>query len=354
MEFNLIVLILCMLVILWFILHYFAKPTVPISDRKKRHLWKTSLSTFDKDVLLFCNICEHLTSQFSFFCEYCSVACDKIECTKIADQSIRCKQQRDRNNNNASSNKHLYLKGNLSDTVCSICKSEIDGVHDVGIHGTKCIWCFKSFHDSCAKNDLICDFGQLQNVIIPPFSVKACRTSNAPKLHLKEITPIPEWKNWEPLIVIYNEASGSNDHEIATLFRRLLNPIQVISLTHRGPTEALEIIKLCPVKCRLLVCGGDGSVAWCLNTIKEMNLDDKVSVAICPQGTGNDLSRVLNWGSETYSCDFETPFTFLDNIISAETVLLDRWQIEMKYDHRVPVIRRLHHDKKLFMYNYCR
>lgn len=251
-----------MLVILFIILHYFAKPTVPISDRKKRHLWKTSLSDFDKGVLLFCNICENLTSQFSFFCEYCSVACDKPECTKIADNLIRCKNQREKKICSANEHTHLYMKGNLFETICSICKLDIENVHDVGIHGTKCVWCHKSFHDSCAKLDMICDFGRLRDVVIPPFSVKACRTSNAPKLHLKEITPIPEWKTWEPLIVVYNDASGSSEtHEIATLFRRLLNPIQVISL-QRGPAEALELIKLCPVNCRLLICGGDGSVAW--------------------------------------------------------------------------------------------
>lgn len=84
-----------------------------------------------------------------------------------------------------------------------------------------------------------------------------------------------------------------------------------------------------------------------------MNFDDKVSVAISPQGTGNDLSRVLNWGAEINSFDLSNPFTLLEKILTAETVLLDRWQIEVKYDHRTAMMRRLHHDKKLFMYNYC-
>lgn len=353
MDLFVILLVLVILSICWFILHYYAKPIVPISDRKRRHLWKTNISDFDKNVLLFCNVCENLlSSNFSFFCEYCSVACDKVECTKIADKSIRCKQQRDRNNSSGEQ-KHQYLKGNLFDTACTICSLEIKEVHDVGIHGIKCIWCHKSFHDSCAKPDLTCDFGHLKSVVIPPFCVKANRTKKAPNLHLTEITPVP-WDDWQPLIVIYNEASGSTEiHEIATIFRRLLNPIQVISLTSRGPAEALEIVNLCPVNCRLLVCGGDGSVAWCLNVIKDMNLDHKVTVAICPQGTGNDLSRVLNWGSEINGCDLETPYVLLDKILTAEPVLLDRWQMEVKYDHRTAMMRRLHHDKKLFMYNYC-
>jgi diacylglycerol kinase (ATP) len=353
MEFFLVVLIFLGLIILWLFLHYYAKPTVHINDTKKRHLWKNKSDQFDEHIL-FCNICEHLLSASSFICEYCSVACDKIECTKIADKSLKCKQERERRELKISEVKHHYVKGNLLETVCHDCHQEIDGVHEVGVHGTKCCWCHRAFHDACAKSDLICDFGKLRDFTIPPVSVRATRTRSAPKLHLKEITPIPEWPNWEPLIVIANRSSGSNEaDQIATLFRRILNPIQVVTLSHHGPAEAIEIVKLSPVKCRILVCGGDGSVAWTLNTISEMKLDDKVSVAICPQGTGNDLSRVLNWGAEIDSNDLQSPFELIEKIKNAEPVLLDRWLVETKYDHRITLARRLHHDKKTFMYNYC-
>lgn len=290
----------------------------------------------------------------SFICEYCSVAaCDKPDCSKIANKSLKCKQEREKKKEGEVF-KHLFVKGNLMDTICSICKFEIDGVHDVGIHGTKCCWCQFSFHDSCAKNDLSCEFGKLKDFIIPPYSIRATRTRAAPKLHLKEITPNPEWPNWEPLIVIANNTSGSNEaDQIATLFRRVLNPLQVVILSHFGPREALEIVKLCPVKCRILVVGGDGSVSWTLNVINEMKLDDKISIAISPQGTGNDLSRVLNWGHEIENNDLQSPFGLIEKIRTAEVVLLDRWLIETKYDHKAAIARRLHHDKNTFMYNYC-
>ena len=61
--------------------------------------------------------------------------------------------------------------------------------------------------------------------------------------------------------------------------------------------------------------------------IKEMNLDYKITTAIIPVGTtGNDLSRVLNWGSELSSSELETPYILIEKILNAETVLLDRWQ----------------------------
>lgn len=232
---------------------------------------------------------------------------------------------------------------------------EIESAHEPGIHGSRCIWCQGSFHDYCAISDSnACDFGKYQEFIIPPFAIKACRTRKAPNLHLTEIKAIPQWENWNPLIVIANIKSGSSEsEEIVTLFRGVLNPIQIVSLTPFGPAKALEIVKLSPVKCRILIAGGDGSVAWVLNTIHEMKLDDKVAVAICPIGTGNDLSRVVGWGSQINDEILKSPDTLIDMIKRSEEVLLDRWLMEIKYDlQRSIITRRLHLDKTMFMYNY--
>lgn len=242
-------------------------------------------------------------------------------------------------------------------SICAVCKLEIKEAHDVGIHGQRCGWCHQSFHDSCAKDDLICDFGKLRNFILPPFALRACRSKKAPNLHLKEITPIPEWGDeWSPLIVIANSSSGANEaDEVLSVFKKLLNTIQVFYLTSRGPTEALEIAKLSPVKCRIVVCGGDGTVAWVLNEVQAMGLDDKVSVSILPIGTGNDLSRTLGWKAEIDTNDLKNPFNLLKKIQASERVLIDRWQLNFKFDRGSMIARRLnrlHPDKEIFMYNY--
>lgn len=349
MDLIFILIALLVLFILWLFVHNYAKPIVHISDRKRRHTWinKYETATFN------CNICEMLVSAQGFVCEYCGVACDKPSCTKVADQKLKCKQQRERKDIAAEDFRHLYVKGNLVNVTCRKCQCEIENAHEPGIHGTRCCWCQDSYHDACATSDLTCNFGAYREFIIPPFAVKACRTRNNPKLHLKEIIPIPEWYRWNPLIVIANIKSGSSEaNEVASLFKRILNPIQIVNLTSKGPAEALQIVKLCPVNCRVLVCGGDGSVAWVLNTLQEMNLDHKASVAICPIGTGNDLSRVMGWGAEINSDDLHSPDKFIDKIRRAQTVRLDRWQIEIKFDNRSLLARKFHHDKKMFMYNY--
>lgn len=348
MEPLLILLVSIVLIILWLVTHNYAKPTVNITDGRKGHLWKQKNS-----LTYFCNICELLLNAQGYTCEYCGVSCDKHSCMKIADKKLKCKQQREKKEMSAEEFCHLFVKGNLQGSKCRKCQTEIEGVHEPGIHGTRCIWCLEDFHDVCATSDLICNFGKYQEFVIPPFAIKACRTRKAPILHLKEITQIPQWSKWNPLIVIANIKSGSSEaNEVATMFRRILNPIQIVSLSSQGPAKALEIVKLCPVNCRVLVCGGDGSVAWVLNTIHEMKLDNKASVAICPIGTGNDLSRVMGWGAEINDSDLQSADKLIDKIRRAEEIQLDRWLMEVKFDNRSLITRRLHHDKKMFMYNY--
>lgn len=63
-----------------------------------------------------------------------------------------------------------------------------------------------------------------------------------------------------------------------------------------GPDEALRLINKIRVQCRILVAGGDGTVGWILNEIVRKNIKPLPEVSIMPIGTGNDLSRVLNWG----------------------------------------------------------
>ena len=76
----------------------------------------------------------------------------------------------------------------------------------------------------------------------------------------------------------------------------------------------------------ILVGGGDGSVSWILSELdKVKNLNYRPPVVILPLGTGNDLSRALGWGPG-YSG--ERLCKILENICTAGTVNLDRWNIE--------------------------
>lgn len=76
------------------------------------------------------------------------------------------------------------------------------------------------------------------------------------------------------------------------------------------------------LKCLFELKGGDGTVAWVLNTIREMDLKPEPLVTVFPLGTGNDLSRSLGWGAEPP--DIIQPESILRKIQYADTVCLDR------------------------------
>ena len=81
-------------------------------------------------------------------------------------------------------------------------------------------------------------------------------------------------------------------------------------------------------KYRILVCGGDGTIGWvlqCLDNVGQDSLCSNPPCAIVPLGTGNDLARVLAWGSG-YSGD-EDPMALLRDVIEAEEIRLDRWTV---------------------------
>ena len=81
-------------------------------------------------------------------------------------------------------------------------------------------------------------------------------------------------------------------------------------------------------KYRILVCGGDGTIGWvlqCLDNVGQDSLCSNPPCAIVPLGTGNDLARVLRWGSG-YSGD-EDPLAVLRDVIEAEEIRLDRWTV---------------------------
>ncbi|XP_055533315.1 diacylglycerol kinase epsilon [Wyeomyia smithii] len=337
----------------WLIGRFILKEDVVyIPDGKRRHAWK-SIKLLNRPC--HCLICETLMSSNGFFCENCGV-CSDNGCVRKADIQFRCKELRIRTRaDDARECRHLWVKGNLPlGSECCVCSEDVDQ-SETGLFGQRCAWCQRAAHDKCFSEvaTSLCDFGEFKSMIFPPKCVLASRSKGALKVHLTGIIP-PEWKDqWKPLIVVANSKSGSSGaSEITAPLRGMLHPLQVLELESHGPQEALQwALFAAPATSRILVAGGDGTVGWVLNTILQMHIEPQPEVAILPLGTGNDLSRVLGWGSE--GPDEFNPVEYLRKIQNASPVKLDRWLMEIAVHHQTRFhVPRFNYRRSVFVYNY--
>ncbi|XP_033224636.1 diacylglycerol kinase theta isoform X3 [Belonocnema kinseyi] len=132
----------------------------------------------------------------------------------------------------------------------------------------------------------------------------------------------------QPLLVFVNVKSGGcQGLDLISSFRKLLNPYQVFDLDNGGPLPGLYVFRHIQ-NYKILVCGGDGTIGWVLQCLDNVGQDSECSspaCAIVPLGTGNDLARVLRWGSG-YTGG-EDPLNLLKDVIEAEEIRLDRWTV---------------------------
>ncbi|XP_012271942.1 diacylglycerol kinase epsilon [Orussus abietinus] len=325
--------------------HFLSEPHIHIRDTSKEHNW-TAIQ--DSTQAYYCSICEALLlHSIGVVCDSCGVCADPC-CMKSADKQLKCKAIV------LSSNrpmKHHWVKGNLPLlAMCDVCEEECSVVP--GLHDWWCCWCQRFVHETCKRMlSEVCDFGIFKSMIIPPGSLEIINKHSTirSRMQLRSIVP-PSWSDWCPLIVVANRKSGNGDSgQILSLFRRTLNPVQVVDLVDRDPVAALEWCRLLgDVNYKILVAGGDGTIAWLLNSIHKLQLKPVPAVAILPVGTGNDLSRVLGWGKQ-HDDDLD-PLKVLRQIQAARNVELDRWSLSITPSGgNLPFGGTQRHN---FMYNY--
>lgn len=95
---------------------------------------------------------------------------------------------------------------------------------------------------------------------------------------------------------------------------------------------------------KIAACGGDGTVAWVMKVIKDLELDPPPAVAIIPLGTGsskslafifcvlgNDLSRTFKWGSTFKKNWIRNNETLYHHLKEVERVLFWRFYIPVDF-----------------------
>uniref|UniRef100_A0A8C0LER1 Diacylglycerol kinase n=1 Tax=Canis lupus dingo TaxID=286419 RepID=A0A8C0LER1_CANLU len=206
---------------------------------------------------------------------------------------------------------HQWLEGNLPVSAkCTVCDKTCGSV--LRLQDWRCLWC-KAMVSGCSP----------QYILSPPQSAHSHSFWKA--------TCPPSCTS--PLLVFVNSKSGDNQGvKFLRRFKQLLNPAQVFDLMNGGPHLGLRLFQKFDTF-RILVCGGDGSVGWVLSEIDSLNLHKQCQLGVLPLGTGNDLARVLGWGS---ACDDDTQLPqILEKLERASTKMLDRWSV-MAYETKLP------------------
>ncbi|XP_071455595.1 diacylglycerol kinase eta isoform X2 [Hetaerina americana] len=213
---------------------------------------------------------------------------------------------------------HQWMEGNLPVSAkCAVCDKTCGSV--LRLQDWRCLWCRATVHTQCRPHHPVrCPLGGSGRVsVVPPTALHSIGTDEA----WEAVRPT----SCSPLLVFVNSKSGDNQGvKFLRRFKQLLNPAQVFDLIQNGPGLGLRLFRhFDPF--RILVCSGDGSVGWVLSEIDNLGMH-QCQIGVVPLGTGNDLARVLGWGSSVCDGDAHLP-QLLEKYEKASTKMLDRWSI---------------------------
>ncbi|KAJ3156766.1 hypothetical protein HDU86_003532 [Geranomyces michiganensis] len=224
---------------------------------------------------------------------------------------------------------HQWVEGNLSlGARCTVCACPAGS--EPTLKDMRCVWCDVSVHTTCfTQYHRKCTLGPIPALVVPACFVT--RISNAARGSSKKsdprftITDLPE--GVRPLLCIVNPASGAqNSGALLRGLFAMLNPVQVIDTSQENPEALIRAFEPVIDRCRLLVCGGDGTIQWAFSILDKVVPvgKKKPPVGVLPLGTGNDLARVLGWGGGWTGADVTEIVREID---AAVEVKLDRWTV---------------------------
>uniref|UniRef100_A0A7S0RL32 Diacylglycerol kinase n=1 Tax=Chlamydomonas leiostraca TaxID=1034604 RepID=A0A7S0RL32_9CHLO len=156
-----------------------------------------------------------------------------------------------------------------------------------------------------------------------------------------------------PLLVFINAKSGGRaGPALALALTRAVGRAQVYDLSEYRPDKVLAKLwdnlkeaeaggdraaRVYRERLRVLVAGGDGTIAWVMGCIKALGLRPPPPVAIMPLGTGNDLARTFGWGHtffQRWIKGYSGVYTSLMRITTARIDDLDCWRVRIRLPRR--------------------
>ncbi|KAI7801002.1 putative diacylglycerol kinase delta, partial [Triplophysa rosa] len=281
----------------------------------------------------YCNVCREALSgvtSHGLSCEVCKFKAHKrcaVRATNNCKWTTLASIGKDiLEDEDGISMPHQWLEGNLTVSAkCTVCDKTCGSV--LRLQDWRCLWCKAMVHAGCKEQlSLKCPLGQCKVSVIPPTALNSIDSDGFWKASCPPTCT-------SPLLVFVNSKSGDNQGvKFLRRFKQLLNPAQVFDIMNGGPHLGLRLFQKFDTF-RILVCGGDGSVGWVLSEIDALTLHKQCQLGVLPLGTGNDLARVLGWGS---ACDDDTQLPqILEKLERASTKMLDRWSI-MVYETKFP------------------
>ncbi|NXN09359.1 DGKD kinase, partial [Indicator maculatus] len=273
----------------------------------------------------FCNVCREAlpgVTSHGLSCEVCKFkahkrcavrATNNCKWTTLASIGTEIIEDED-----GVTMPHQWLEGNLPVSArCAVCDRACGSVRR--LQDWRCLWCKAIVHSACKELfGKRCPLGQYKVSIIPPTALNSIDSDGFWKATCPSTCS-------SPLLAFVNSKSGDNQGvKFLRKFKQFLNPAQVFDLMNGGPHLGLRLFQKFSTF-RILVCGGDGSVGWVLSEIDALGLHKQCQLGVLPLGTGNDLARVLGWGS---LCDDDTQLLqILEKLERATTKMLDRWSV---------------------------